>query len=189
MFLPDADWSRAPQARSLSCYHCRALRMPVNQAHPPSGAAAAEYRLYLKEEELDRAVDLVFAAARAFWRSASGPLAERELGPAHYRALAAARRLDAQPVSVLQARLGVRKQSLARVLAELEEAGLIIRAPAMQDRRQRLVSLTEAGREAEQAATAALRERLAAVFRAAGAEAVAGARLVWAGLAAEEGHS
>jgi DNA-binding MarR family transcriptional regulator len=163
--------------------------MPVNQTRPAQGAqtgAAPEQRLYLKEDELDRAVDLVFAAARRFWKSAEGSLALHQLGPAHYRALAAIRREERQPVSALQARLGVRKQSLARVLGELERAGLIQREPGVDDRRNRLIALTEAGRAAERDASTALRERLGQVFRAAGADAVAGARLVLAALAAEE---
>lgn len=145
-----------------------------------------EHRLYLREEELDQAVDLLFLAARRFWRAAEGPLAQNDLGPAHYRALAAIRRSEGLTVSALRERLNVRKQSLARVLSELEAAGFIARAAGLRDRRERTLSLTEAGRSAERAATAALRERLAHVFRAAGAEAVAGARLVLAALAETE---
>lgn len=156
--------------------------MPVNQSRPPS----TEGRLYLKEEELDRAVDLVFAATRRFWRSAEEALASHDLGPAHYRALAAIRRDEGLAVSDLQARLGVRKQSLARVLGELEKEGLIRREPGREDRRQRLLTLTPEGRDAERDASAALRERLAQVFRAAGAEAVIGARAVLAALAEDE---
>ena len=147
--------------------------------------ASPEGRLYLKEEELDRAVDLVFAATRRFWRAAEGALAAHDLGPAHYRALAAIRRDEGLAVTDLQTRLGVRKQSLARVLSELEAARLIARAPGSRDRRQRLLALTDAGREAEREASAALRERLAYVFRMAGADAVVGARTIWSALAVE----
>lgn len=164
--------------------HSRLRDMPVNQPRPAAGAV--EGRLYLKEDELDRAVDLVFAASRRFWRSAEDALAAHDLGPAHYRALAAIRREEGLAVSDLQARLGVRKQSLARVLGELEKAGLIQRAPGREDRRQRLLTLTDTGREAERDASAALRERLAQVFRAAGADAVSGARAVLAALAEGE---
>lgn len=157
--------------------------MAVNQSRPGPDAAP-EGRLYLKEDELDRAVDLVFAASRRFWRFAEPALEAHGLGPAHYRALAAIRREENAPVSELQARLEVRKQSLARVLGELEQAGLIARAPGEADRRQRLLRLTPAGREAEREASAALRERLGQVFRVAGADAVAGARAVLAALAA-----
>ncbi|MGE0046756.1 MAG: MarR family transcriptional regulator [Hyphomonadaceae bacterium] len=150
-------------------------------------AGSPEHRLYLREEELDQAVDLLFLAARRFWRAAEGPLAENDLGPAHYRALAAIRRSEGLTVSALRERLNVRKQSLARVLAELETAEMIARTAGLRDRRERTLSLTETGRAAERSATAALRERLALVFRAAGAEAVSGARLVLAALAETEG--
>ena len=158
--------------------------MAVNLSRPTG--LAPEARLYLKEDELDRAVELVFSAARTFWRAAAGPLQSHNLGPAHYRALASIRRAEGEPVSALRRSLGVRKQSLARVLGELESAGLIERLPGLADRRMRLLALTPAGRRAESEASAALRERLAQVFRAAGAEAVAGARAVLGALAAEE---
>ncbi|MBL8560327.1 MAG: MarR family transcriptional regulator [Hyphomonadaceae bacterium] len=164
--------------------------MPVNPKPTPRQTPARpaepvglEGRLYLREDELDRAAELVFRAARTFWRAAEGPLAEQDLGPAHYRALAAIRREEGLAVKTLQARLGVRKQSLQRVLNELEVAGMLARQPGVRDKRERLVTLTDAGREAERAASAALRERLGQVFRLTGAEAVAGARVVLAALA------
>lgn len=160
--------------------------MPVNQARPALPGQEAEHRLYLREEELDRAVDQVFAAARAFWRTAQGPLQTAGLGAAHYRALAAIRRAEPAPVKTLIEKLGVRKQSLARVLSELERSGFIERRPGLRDRRQRLLRLTESGRAAEREASAALRERLAQIFRLAGADAVAGARTVLGALAAED---
>jgi DNA-binding MarR family transcriptional regulator len=152
-------------------------------------APGLEGRLYLREDELDRAAELVFRAARRFWRAAEGPLADQELGPAHYRALAAIRREEGLSVKSLQTRLGVRKQSLQRVLNDLEAAGMLSRAPGQRDRRERLLTLTDSGRDAERAASTALRERLGQVFRLAGADAVAGARAVLAALAetGEEG--
>ena len=159
--------------------------MAVNLTRPAPEPVGPEARLYLKEDELDRAVELVFAATRRFWRAAEGPLEARGLGPAHYRALAAIRRSEGLTVSSLRATLDVTKQSLARVLTELEREGLIERQPGPADRRQRLLRLTPAGRAAERDASAALRERLAHIFRLAGADAVAGARQVLAALAAE----
>jgi DNA-binding MarR family transcriptional regulator len=161
--------------------------MAVNLSRPAPEPIGPEARLYLKEEELDRAVELVFSATRRFWRFAEGPLATRGLGPAHYRALAAIRRSEGMPVSALRETLDVTKQSLARVLSELEAAGFIARLPGRIDRRQRLLALTEEGRAAERDATAALRDRLAHIFRAVGAEAVTGARAVLLAMAQEEG--
>jgi DNA-binding MarR family transcriptional regulator len=160
--------------------------MPVNPRNilpTAAGPIGPEGRLYLREDELDRAVELLFLAARRFYEAAEGPLLAHGLGDAHYRALAAIRREEALSVSALQARLGVVKQSLARVLNELEAAGLIARAPGLRDRRERRLMLTPAGKEAERAVTAALRDRLGLVFRAAGADAVAGARAILAALA------
>lgn len=160
--------------------------MPVN---PKSHGARAqsfpevEARLYLREDELDRAAELVFLAARRFWSAAEGPLAAANLGSAHYRALAAIRRAEPLPVKALLERLEVRKQSLARVLKELEMAGLVERRPGDRDRRERLLGLTDLGREAERMASAALRERLGQIFRAAGVDAVMGARAVLQALA------
>jgi DNA-binding MarR family transcriptional regulator len=151
-----------------------------------AAGVSPEHRLYLREEELDHAVDLLFVAARRFWRTAEGPLSRRGLGPAHYRALAAIRRSEGLSVSALREKLAVAKQSLARVLAELEGAGFVERTAGARDRRERLLRLTEAGRIAERETSAALRERLAHIFRKAGAEAVLGARVVLAALAEEE---
>lgn len=100
------------------------------------------------------------------------------LGDAHYRALAAIRRDEGLSVRALQAKLGVVKQSLARVLNELAAAGLITKGPGLRDRRERRLELTPEGREAERAVTAALRDRLSAIFRTAGSESVMGARRV-----------
>jgi DNA-binding MarR family transcriptional regulator len=69
------------------------------------------------------------------------------------------------------------------VLKDLESAGLVARAPGLADRRERRLLLTPAGREAERAVTTVLRDRLSLVLRAAGGEAVAGARAVLAALA------
>jgi DNA-binding MarR family transcriptional regulator len=148
-----------------------------------SDPSAAEGRLFLREEELDRAADLVLRAARRFFGAAEAALQAYDLGPAHYRALAAIRREEGLSVGALIEALGVRKQSLHRVLEELEKADLVARVRGDRDRRERRVMLTEAGREAERAASAALRERLAVVFRAAGVEAVSGARIVLSALA------
>lgn len=145
------------------------------QNPPPSGAEA---RLFLREDELDRAADLILAAARTFFKAAEPSLSRWNLGPAHYRALAAIRRDPDLTISDLLARLHVRKQSLARVLNELEAAGLLERRPSPKDRRARLLRLTPDGAIAEREASTALRERLAGVFRAKGPDAVFAARSV-----------
>lgn len=140
------------------------------------------------EDELDRTVALLFQATRRFYGEAEGPLAAHGLGDAHYRALAAIRREEGLSVGALQAELGVVKQSLARVLNELEAAGLIARTPSARDRRERQLLLTDAGRDAERAVSSALRAKLSAVLRVAGSEAVMGARTVLTALADSGQH-
>jgi DNA-binding MarR family transcriptional regulator len=80
--------------------------------------------------------------------SVLGHLARR--GPLTAGALAAADRL--------------RPQSLTRVLAELEEAGLIARTPDAEDRRQRRFRLTAAGRRATESDMRVRDEWLAAAM-------------------------
>ena len=66
------------------------------------------------------------------------------------------------------------KQSLNRVLRTLICAGLVLNEVGTKDKRQRHLSLTDAGRELEQALSNAQRDRMRAAYRQAGAEAVYG---------------
>lgn len=160
--------------------------MPVNLQR--TSAPARDPRLYLTEEALDESVELLLAASRQFWRRAEAALQAKALGPAHYRALAAIRRRPGLTPSKLRALLSVRKQSLARVMSDLVDAGLVARSVGTSDRRERALSLTEEGLAVEAGASTALRERLAEAFRAAGADAVAGARLVLEQLSVDAGE-
>jgi DNA-binding MarR family transcriptional regulator len=68
------------------------------------------------------------------------------------------------------------------LLKELQMQGLITQTQGRNDRRQRLLRLTQAGAELEQETGERLRRRLAVAYRAAGAEAVAGYHQVLEGL-------
>ena len=85
-------------------------------------------------------------------------------------------------VSELLGLLGITKQSLSRVLNSLVAAHYVEVRPGASDRRQRLLSLTESGRELERALTHNQRHHFARAYREAGAEAVEGFRKVLAGL-------
>src|SRR3546814_11705398 len=71
-----------------------------------------------------------------------------------------------------------RSQSLSRVLGQLVREGFITQRPGLRDRRQRLLALTDKGRELENKLTERQRVRIAAAYRTAGAEAVEGFRTV-----------
>ena len=86
------------------------------------------------------------------------------------------------PVSQLLAILQITKQSLSRVLGQLVREGFVKQTPGTVDRRQRLLELTEKGRELERKLTDVQKQRIAQAYRDAGAEAVAGFRTVMRGL-------
>jgi DNA-binding MarR family transcriptional regulator len=85
-------------------------------------------------------------------------------------------------VSELLVLLGITKQSLSRVLRDLTDRRLVAVRPGPSDRRQRLLTLTEAGSGLEAQLTEGQSRRLARAYRQAGAEAVEGFRKVLLGL-------
>jgi DNA-binding MarR family transcriptional regulator len=138
--------------------------------------------LFLREENLSQGVDLLFFAWRDFTRRLDPILAEAGIGRAHHRALHFIARNPGIIVSDLQDLLGITKQSLARVLKQLIEDGLVEQTPGAVDRRQRRLNLTAAGKALEGQLSRIQREQLAAAYRRAGADAVEGFRNVLAGL-------
>lgn len=151
--------------------------MPVNTA-PPLGPTprAGSPRLYLREEELDAGLAMVFDAAAAL-KAASEPARIRHgLSWADARALSAARTPDT--VLSMAARLAVAKQTLTKTLDGLEARGFLTRTPDPRDGRRRVIRQTDAGARVDLAVGDAMRARLANAYRAAGGDAVAGCDLV-----------
>jgi len=138
--------------------------------------------LFLREEQMRLAQDMLFFAWRDFAGSADGVLAEAGLGRAHHRALHFIGRNPGMTVGDLLAILCITKQSLARVLAALVERDLVQQSPGRGDRRQRLLSLTPAGTRLERALFECQREQLVAAYRQAGGPAVDGFRRVLRGI-------
>ena len=120
------------------------------------------------------AQDLFFFAYRDLTASADAILEELGLGRAHHRALHFIGRNPSMTVGDLLGILRITKQSLARVLNELVRLGYVTQATGRQDRRQRLLSLTEEGQGLERRLFEAQRERLAAAYREAGGASVEG---------------
>ncbi len=147
-----------------------------------SPVAAGVNLLFLREEELRAAQDLLFFAYRDFTRAADEVLEGLGMGRAHHRALHYIGRNPSISVSDLLAILRITKQSLARVLNALVEEGYVEQQPGQVDRRQRLLSLTEQGMALERQLFERQRERLAGAYREAGAGAVDGFRRVMRGI-------
>jgi DNA-binding MarR family transcriptional regulator len=148
----------------------------VQRAVQPAPAGSA--LLFLREEQIRLAQDLLFFAYRDFTGAADVILAELGLGRAHHRALHFIGRNPGMTVGDLLAILRITKQSLARVLSELVERGYVAQATGREDRRQRLLTLTPQGQALERRLFERQRERLTAAYREAGGPAVEGFRQV-----------
>jgi DNA-binding MarR family transcriptional regulator len=154
--------------------------MPELESHPKPGspAPAGASLLFLREEQIRQAQDMLFLAWRDFSACVDPILEEAGLGRAHHRALHFIGRTPGMTVSDLLSVLAITKQSLARVLAVLQQRNLVSLTTGRADRRQRLLRLTPAGEALERRLFDRQRERLLAAYREAGGPAVDGFRRV-----------
>lgn len=90
-------------------------------------------------------IELFFFAYRDFVSDPDAILARSDFGRAHHRVLHFVDRNPGLTVADLLDILKITKQSLARVLKELVDSGLIEQRTGPQDRRQRLLFTTPAG--------------------------------------------
>ncbi|NVJ98585.1 MAG: MarR family transcriptional regulator [Alphaproteobacteria bacterium] len=130
--------------------------------------------LYLREEELRRGIELLYFAYRDFTRDPDAILAETGFGRAHHRVLYFVGRNPGTTVSGLLSLLRITKQSLSRVLGQLVEEGYVKQESGVEDRRQRLLYLTDKGETFEKELFATQRQRVAEAYKKAGPEAVSG---------------
>ena len=137
---------------------------------------------FLREEELRRAIEMLFFAYRDFTGEPDTMLAGIGLGRAHHRAIYFVGRNPNINVTHLLGILKITKQSLSRVLSQLVREGYIEQHMAKDDRRKRLLRLTVKGVELERALTAQQRERIQGAYKAAGAQAVQGFKNVMQGI-------
>jgi DNA-binding MarR family transcriptional regulator len=143
--------------------------------HKPS---AGVDHLFLREEQMRHAQDLMFFAYRDFTAAADLILEELGLGRAHHRAMHFIGRQPGITVGELLLILRITKQSLARVLTTLVDQRLVVQNTGRTDRRQRLLTLTDEGMALERRLFERQRERLGAAYREAGGPAVDGFRRV-----------
>ncbi|WP_033068328.1 MarR family winged helix-turn-helix transcriptional regulator [Thalassospira australica] len=142
--------------------------------------------LFLREEELRQGIELLFYAYRDFTEVADQMLAQYNFGRAHHRVIYFVSRNPGITVSDLLSILKITKQSLSRVLGQLVREGFIEQKTGVQDRRQRLLTLTEKGEALERELTEKQRALIAAAYREAGAESVEGFRKVMMGMMEEK---
>ncbi|MEM6727288.1 MAG: MarR family transcriptional regulator [Pseudomonadota bacterium] len=124
--------------------------------------------------ELKKGIEAMFFAYRGFTADPDRILHAHGYGRAHHRAIHFIHRAPDTTVNNLLSILGVTKQSLNRVLRALIADGLVESRVGRQDKRERRLTLTEAGRALENDLATAQEARVRAAYADAGAEAVAG---------------
>jgi len=113
-------------------------------------------------------IELLFFAYRDFISDPDAILARSDFGRAHHRVLHFVDRNPGLTVADLLDILKITKQSLARVLKELVESGFIEQVTGREDRRQRLLYATPAGRALSASLSAPQEARIKAALAALG---------------------
>jgi DNA-binding MarR family transcriptional regulator len=151
-----------------------------------SAAPSAVECPFPREEQVREGIELLFFAYRDFTAEPDAILEEYGFGRAHHRVVHFVGRHPLITVGDLLGILRITKQSLNRVLGQLLRQGFIVQHRGAHDRRQRLLELTERGRELERRLSEPQRARVADAYRKAGVQAVEGFRKVLLGIIAAE---
>ncbi|HEX3863430.1 MAG TPA: MarR family transcriptional regulator [Stellaceae bacterium] len=151
----------------------------------PDGKAAADLRAP-REEAVREGIELLFFAYRDFTAEPDAILEQYGFGRAHHRVVHFVGRHPQMTVGDLLDILRITKQSLNRVLGQLVRRGFVVQHRGVEDRRQRLLELTESGRELERQLSEPQRDRVGAAYRKAGTQAVEGFRKVLLGIIADD---
>ena len=138
--------------------------------------------LFLREEDLRQGIELLFYAYRDFTAEPDAILAKWGFGRAHHRVIYFVGRNPNITVTELLEILKITKQSLSRVLGTLIEDEFINQRADPSDRRRKLLTLTDKGKQLEHELTATQMARFARAYRETGAEAVEGFRRVLSGI-------
>ena len=133
----------------------------------------ADPRLFLRDEELDRALDLLLNTS--FVLSETSMLAQTESGLDRnsFSLLLLLRSTPRIGISEARKVLGMTLPTFARLIAKLEEVKLISKTSGNTDRRERLLSLSAEGEKVIAPATQAMRETIRRAWRTVGPEKVA----------------
>ena len=114
---------------------------------PKSRAAAAAERPAPGAEPCWDLIELLFFAYRDFVGDPDEVLAKLGFGRAHHRVLHFVNRNSGMKVAELLDVLRITKQSLGRVLKQLIDEGYVVQREGANDRRQRLLYVTQAGED------------------------------------------
>ncbi|WP_337269075.1 MarR family winged helix-turn-helix transcriptional regulator [Oryzifoliimicrobium ureilyticus] len=112
-------------------------------------------------------IELLYFAYRDFVSDPDAILAKKEFGRAHHRVVHFVNRNPGMTVADLLDTLKITKQSLARVLKQLIDSGYIHQVAGPEDRRQRKLYPTKAGRELALALAEPQSRRIERAFEAA----------------------
>lgn len=140
--------------------------------------------LFLREEELDRGLELLFVALRRVEAEAHAIRAEAGIDPTDQWLLLTVERRTGVTLGELAARLGSSKQTLSRHLRRLMALGIVVQGEAGIDRRKRPLRLSEAGAALCRRLAEVQKRRMRIAFKTAGAGAVEGFQTVLGELAA-----
>ena len=127
-------------------------------------------------------IEALFFAYRDFVGDPDEILEKIGFGRAHHRVLYFVSRNPGMPVAELLDILKITKQSLARVLRDLVEAGHIEQMTGPTDRRQRLLYATEKGQQLAAELSAPQARRIERALAGLGPEAAAAARAFLLGM-------
>lgn len=161
---------------------------PIKDRMTGRSATAGAGLLFLHEDKLRAAQDMMFFLFRDINAQPDIILSAYGYGRAHHRCLHWIGRRPGLKVGALLTILGITKQSLTRVLGPLITDGYVVQTPGHKDRRQRLLTLTASGVELERRLFEAQHERLLHAYREAGAAAVEGFKRVVCALISSQGH-
>ncbi|MEQ9143654.1 MAG: MarR family transcriptional regulator [Parvibaculaceae bacterium] len=156
----------------------------LSQENSLQGEESAENQA--EKEALIQAIELLFFAYRDFVSDPDAILEADGLGRAHHRVVHFVGRHPGITVAELLGILRITKQSLARVLRQLIERGLVEQKTGTRDRRQRHLYLTEEGVGLERRLAVPQHARVARALQEAGPEAAAVWRQVLLNLVNEE---
>jgi DNA-binding MarR family transcriptional regulator len=110
-------------------------------------------------------IELIFFAYRDFVGEPDRLLARYGFGRAHHRVLHFVNRQPGLTIAALLDILGITKQSLARVLKDLVDNGFISQQSGREDRRQRLLRVTDKGLALAEELAARQSERISAALQ------------------------